>query len=162
MPLIKSGSKAAVSSNIKTEIGAGKPQRQAVAIALDIARRAKKARGGSVVGPLHSTVAGRTDHLAIDVPAGAYVIPADVVSGLGEGNTAAGQQVLQRMFPTKRATGGNVPIMAAGGEHVIHPDAVKVVGGGDINKGHSILDKWVVSQRKHIVKTMQKLPGPSR
>lgn len=41
MPLIKSASKKAVSRNIKTEMKAGKPQKQAVAIALDTARRAK-------------------------------------------------------------------------------------------------------------------------
>jgi hypothetical protein len=38
MPLIKSGSRKAISSNIKTEIAAGKPQKQAVAIALNTAR----------------------------------------------------------------------------------------------------------------------------
>jgi hypothetical protein len=42
MPLIKSKSKKVVSSNIKEEIKAGKPQKQAVAIALDVQRRAKK------------------------------------------------------------------------------------------------------------------------
>jgi hypothetical protein len=41
MPLKKSGSKAAVSQNIKTEMKAGRPQRQAVAIALSVQRRAK-------------------------------------------------------------------------------------------------------------------------
>lgn len=41
MPLIKSGSKKAVSSNIKTEIAAGKPQKQAVAIALSVARKSR-------------------------------------------------------------------------------------------------------------------------
>lgn len=40
MPLKKSGSKQAISQNIRTEIKAGKPQPQAVAIALDVARRA--------------------------------------------------------------------------------------------------------------------------
>ena len=40
MPLNKSGSKASVGENIRTEVSAGKPQKQAVAIALDVARRA--------------------------------------------------------------------------------------------------------------------------
>ena len=40
MPLIKSKSKKAVSSNIKTEMEAGKPQKQAVAIALNVGRKA--------------------------------------------------------------------------------------------------------------------------
>ena len=42
MPLIKSKSKKAVGENIKKEVKAGKPQRQAIAIALEIQRRAKK------------------------------------------------------------------------------------------------------------------------
>lgn len=40
MPLKKGRSRAAVSQNIKTEMAAGKPQKQAVAIALNTARRA--------------------------------------------------------------------------------------------------------------------------
>jgi len=47
MPLKQGSGKTAVSQNIRTEIAAGKPQKQAVAIALSVARRnaAKKARG---------------------------------------------------------------------------------------------------------------------
>ena len=41
MPLIKSSSKKAISKNIKTEMAANKPQKQAVAIALSVARKAK-------------------------------------------------------------------------------------------------------------------------
>lgn len=40
MPLNKGKSKKAVSENIKTEMAAGKPQKQAVAIALNTARKA--------------------------------------------------------------------------------------------------------------------------
>jgi hypothetical protein len=41
MPLDKSGSKASVGKNIKTEQAAGRPHKQAVAIALSVARRAQ-------------------------------------------------------------------------------------------------------------------------
>jgi hypothetical protein len=50
MPLIKGGSRKAISQNIRTEIAHGKPQKQAVAIALNTARSAgasiPKRRGG--------------------------------------------------------------------------------------------------------------------
>jgi len=41
MPLKKGSSHETISSNIKTEMKAGKPQKQAIAIALDVQRRAK-------------------------------------------------------------------------------------------------------------------------
>ncbi len=41
MPLKKGSSRKTVSSNIRTEIAAGKPQKQAVAIALNVARKPK-------------------------------------------------------------------------------------------------------------------------
>lgn len=39
MPLMKSGSKKAFGANVKAEMHAGKPQKQAVAIAYSAARR---------------------------------------------------------------------------------------------------------------------------
>jgi hypothetical protein len=42
MPLIKSKSKKAVSENIRREVKSGRPQKQAVAIALETQRKAKK------------------------------------------------------------------------------------------------------------------------
>ena len=44
MPLKKSKSKKTVSQNIKTEMKAGKPQKQAVAIALSVKRKAQRGR----------------------------------------------------------------------------------------------------------------------
>lgn len=44
MPLKKGSSKKVISQNIKNEIAHGKPKDQAVAIALDVARRSKKKR----------------------------------------------------------------------------------------------------------------------
>ena len=42
MPLQKSSSKKAFKENVRAEIKAGKPQKQAVAIAYSVRRRAKK------------------------------------------------------------------------------------------------------------------------
>lgn len=42
MPLIKSSSKSAFKKNVKAEIKAGKPKKQAVAIAYSVQRKSKK------------------------------------------------------------------------------------------------------------------------
>lgn len=51
MPLIKSASRAAVGTNIGEMLASGHPRAQAIAAALDTARRAKRAPGGPVMPP---------------------------------------------------------------------------------------------------------------
>jgi hypothetical protein len=189
MPLTKGSSDETISHNIREMIRAGHPQKQAVAAALATAREVHKAAGGTVsskvhVGPIVSSVAGRTDHLPMHVPSGSYVFPADIVSALGEGNTAAGHKIIHRVFegipyagdkmygqdikkpygmPLPKADGGatsEVPIVAAGGEYVLGPEFVTALGKGNIDHGHKILDAFVKAVRKNTIKTLQKLPGP--
>jgi hypothetical protein len=45
MPLMQGYGKKTISRNISTEVRAGRPQKQAVAIALETARRSAKAAG---------------------------------------------------------------------------------------------------------------------
>jgi len=87
MPLKHGKSQKTISTNISEMVHAGHPQDQSVAAALNIARETK-AHGGMPtmhikklkkskihVGPIHSPVAGRTDHLNMHVKSGSYVIP---------------------------------------------------------------------------------------
>jgi hypothetical protein len=163
---------------------AGQPHSGRVAAALRTAKapRARRASGGAALGdsaapsdrvhagPIHSPVAGRTDHLPMHVASGSYVIPADIISAMGEGNTMAGFRIASKIFarpdaPQAFAEGGEadaVPIVAAGGEYVIGPQDVAWLGGGDIDRGHAELDLFVRKQRAKTVATLKSLPGPKR
>lgn len=118
-------------------------------------------------GPIPSPVAGRTDHLPMHVSSGSYVIPADIVSALGEGNTMNGFKIIDDMNADHHddgrfADGGTVPIVAAGGEYVIPPHVVAGFGKGSLDTGHKVLDEFVKHVRAKTIKTLQKLPGPKK
>ena len=59
----------------------------------------REASGGDS-GFLHGTTGGRTDAIKTQAPGGSYVIPADVIAGLGEGNSLAGARVASAIFGT--------------------------------------------------------------
>lgn len=126
------------------------------------------ANGGQVhVGPVVGATDGRADERPISVPGGAFVIPADVVSALGSGNTMAGMGRLQERFGSQHGTrraaaGGAVPIRISDGEFVVAPDVVEKIGNGDVGRGHKILDAMVVKLRRNHIKALGKLPPPSK
>jgi len=64
-------------------------------------------------GIINMAVGGRTDHLPMHVLEGSYVLPADIVSALGEGNTMAGTKIVDQMFG--HHSHQNVPHKASGG-----------------------------------------------
>lgn len=132
---------------------------------------------GLTKGPILSNVPGRTDLHYTHVPSGSYVIPADIVSGRGQGNTIAGSEALQRMFhmgpyetPGHFASGGDVVpvrVKLAGGEIVVPPHNVletmrRLTGrrGMTLKEAHRIMDAWVLKERRKLRKTLAKLPGP--
>lgn len=61
MPLIKSKSDKAFKKNISTEVKAGKPVKQAVAIAYDVQRRANKMKDG---GGLYANIHAKRERIA--------------------------------------------------------------------------------------------------
>jgi hypothetical protein len=117
------------------------------------------------VGPIPSNVCGRTDHLPVNVPSGAYVLTADIVSGLGEGNTIAGFYALEGFFGKQRYQKGSptTEVVVAGGEFVLDPQTIaRRVGGGDLEHGQEVLDDFIVKYREKTIKTLKNLPGPKK
>lgn len=73
---------------------------EATRFALSMLKRPKFQDGGPVTGPLLGYGGGRSDTLPISVPAGSFVIPSDIVSGLpgAQGNSLAGHVALNKLF----------------------------------------------------------------
>jgi hypothetical protein len=181
MPLKHGKSQKTISTNIKEMISSGYKKDQAIAAALATAKRSKKAGGGEPqpvtpiggatklhTGPIKAVVAGRTDHLPMHVPSGSYVIPADIVSAIGEGNTENGFKILDYLMKMKAAgnkvanDGQPVAIVAAGGEYVIPPEAVMGFGNGNMDAGHKALDEWVKFERQKTIQTLKNLDPPKK
>jgi hypothetical protein len=115
------------------------------------------------------------------VYSGSYVLPADIVSGLGEGNSEAGMAVIERMIEDAKSRGGRVgmvskyglhghyhtprskvPCLVAFGEYILSPEEVEAIGDGDLDAGHKTLDAFVKSQRAKNIKILRKLPAPAK
>ena len=119
-------------------------------------------------GLLKSEVPGRTDHINTNVPQGAYIIPADIVSGMGQGNTDAGGAILGKLMNrgpynmnVQRSKAGSragfrhsskgfvpkVPLASGGVAHAGKPTPIAAAGGEFVvdpahvrNLGHGDID----------------------
>jgi hypothetical protein len=214
MPLDHSKSPGAFKANVATlmhDVGKSphvQSRQQALAIAYNTARRAgaHMASGGFQAplgersaqrqmfheGFLHSAVPGRTDKLPITVGGGAYVLPADHVAALGQGNSLAGANIVNKMFkmgpygsapmaghgikahipsinlkppttPKARGGGTGEPTpIIAAGGEIVIPPEKIIQKFGDLDHGHKELDKWVLRTRAKHIKTLKGLKPPKK
>jgi hypothetical protein len=104
------------------------------------------------------------------------VLPADIVSGLGQGNTMAGAKLLQSSLPEAaemasagridRAMGGmtepddEIDVRLSGGEFLISPEQVLAIGGGDVAAGAAALDELVHAVRGSTREALGQMPPP--
>lgn len=162
MPFEHSKSAPAFKRNVSTlmkEVGTSphvKSRDQALAIAYAVKRRGR-AMGGPApspwevrseahnmmhAGPIASVVPGRTDNHPMNVAAGSYVLPADHVSSLGQGNTQAGMAILGKMFSNSGpyGAGRNMGITrGVGAPHAPRPMGALASGGARGNgEGHPV------------------------
>jgi len=113
-------------------------------------------------GGLGGSGMGRNDTLPISVPSGAYVVPADLVSGIGQGNTAAGHSILNKAFgsgplgmPTMKGKSGfggpknlgrigamKMPKGSAIGSSVTNIKSPFQTGGGTMPPGQPVMLPW--------------------
>ena len=130
---------------------------------------------------------GRQDNIPMNLAPHSHVIPADVVSGWGQGNPEQGAANIEHAMksgpfgmalpkvPTHAAKSmaPRMPRLALGGgnakgvrtlvspkEMIISPADVARIGGGDYENGHDWLDRFIVHSRKQIVRHNSSLPGP--
>ncbi len=85
MPLFKSGSKKAFGKNVETEMEAGKPQKQSLAIAFSVQRKnktkKKMALGGAVEGPAESKPYSRNPGTPAPKPDNEALLKEDYMAG---------------------------------------------------------------------------------
>lgn len=140
-------------------------------------------------GLFNSDVAGRTDRLPHTVAADSFVMPADAISILGQGNTPAGAKIMDGILGSgpygtqlprgRRADGGNATdkgvshVMVAGGEVLVPRERVQNVGWRsrntgkqspqkDLTAGHAWLRDFVAKIRKYEIGRLKNAPKPKK
>lgn len=152
-------------------------------------RREAADSGHVPAGLIHGPSGGRADAVPMMLAPHSHVIPADVVSGWGQGNTSAGAGNLQHALSTgpfgtslpkvpvrgPKMTAPRLPHLASGGvpkeqggihtlvsdgELIVPPHDVHRIGHGDFKAGHDWLDRMIVDSRRQITRHQRSLPPP--
>lgn len=89
----------------------------------------------ATTGFLHGNTFGRADAIKTQAPAGSYVLPADHIAGLGQGNSLAGANVVQKMMSTG-PFGTTLPHLGRGPGPPRPPRAMNPIAkGGGVQPG---------------------------
>ena len=102
------------------------------------ARREQESSGGS--GFLHGATPGQADQIKTQAPPGAYVIPAEVIAGLGQGNGLSGARIMQA-FINSGPYGTPLPRSSSRGTGMPRPPSAQLVREseeGKFKKGGTI------------------------
>lgn len=98
---------------------------------------------------------GQQDNVHVDLPHGSFVLDANTVSAVGDGNSIAGKNKIRKMLNRLNAGIGEitketslVPAAISSGEFTIYPHHVSAFGGGDLEAGHKKLKSFVKNLRK--------------
>lgn len=118
---------------------------------------------------------GQADVIHTSAPEGSYIIPADVVSMLGDGSSKAGAESLrdylddrvESMHPDvkgmfKNGKRSNIPVALSRDEFYIEPHEVLAIGKGHHSEGVKMLDSFRSNVRKHKIANGHDLPPKAK
>lgn len=118
---------------------------------------------------------GQTDAIHTNAAEGSYIIPADVVSMLGDGSTDAGVDVINSFFDdvvrdlnpdvvhgAPRNETLTIPVALSKGEVYVKPHQVLALGRGHHSKGVKMLDSLRSNIRKHKIANGNDLPPKAK
>jgi hypothetical protein len=98
---------------------------------------------------------GQQDNVHVDLPHGSFVLDANTVSAVGDGNSIAGRNKIREMLNRLNVGIGEitnqtklVPAAISSGEFTIYPHHVSALGDGDLKAGHKKLKSFVKNLRK--------------
>jgi hypothetical protein len=100
----------------------------------------------------------------MNVASGSYVIPADIISAMGEGNSMAGFKVAKNIFSAPGPYGqstGSLPYGASGMPYGV-PAPKKAAGGAAPNVGYEVMKKLAFSGSGNGTSLAAPAPAPAK